>query len=339
VLVLGIVGALLCVIERPAPAAGDSGALLDADGALDGRGSRSGSGSKAAHSGSRYSTASTFRASSAQPTPAHDSVAVVSSRVDAEDNARPLLPGAESTAVASDWRTSLRNVATSCRFVIPLVSLAVAYCLWSVGRGGWLACAFCALRAWHAVVANSPSPLRFVFMKFFTDSYRVNAWGYNSLDQGLLPFYTFPFLLLIDSVPFLKRNFENEQDCQETFFQAVRGTCAEITSSWDSFWTVFVYRGLINGRAVFYSFIAVWYDLDVVYLELTLIRICLSWIASLVLCIWAPRFIRTTVEEKKMIFSRANLALKIVGTCVVGAALIVLNTEKTTAAAASSSTC
>jgi hypothetical protein len=57
------------------------------------------------------------------------------------------------------------------------------------------------------------------------------------------------------------------------------------------FWTLFAYRLLTNGRAIAYFYLAVMYELDKVYVELTLIRIVLSWGAAMIISALVPNFI------------------------------------------------
>jgi hypothetical protein len=67
------------------------------------------------------------------------------------------------------------------------------------------------------------------------NQYNVNAFGYNSLDQGLLPFYIIPWLFITDFVKPIKRVYED--NVEETFIEAVKNTWKEL-----SFPTFFLYR-------------------------------------------------------------------------------------------------
>ncbi|EAL73729.1 hypothetical protein DDB_G0268552 [Dictyostelium discoideum AX4] len=155
---------------------------------------------------------------------------------------------------------------------------------------------------------------------FYNDQFRTNAFGYNSLDQTLLPFYLFPFMILIDFVKPLKRTFLNDSDQNESLVQAVKSTWKE-----SNLLTLFIYRLLINGRAIMYFYLAIEYDLTMVYLESTLVRVVMNWLGAIVLNLLLPKWINATPEERKKTFHPINLILKCVGTAGVVASLIILN--------------
>jgi hypothetical protein len=87
---------------------------------------------------------------------------------------------------------------------------------------------------------------------------------------------------------------------------------------------MFVYRLFINARAIAYTYIALNYDLAQSYLELTLIRILLSWMASLVCILVVPRFILATAHEALVFRDWLNLTLKCAGSALVVASLVLL---------------
>eukprot|EP01133_Synstelium_polycarpum_P018866 gene18866-22566_t len=157
---------------------------------------------------------------------------------------------------------------------------------------------------------------------FYNNEFRVNAFGYNSIDQILLPFYLFPFMLLVDLIKPIKQLFLTEDDSKETFLEAIKATWKEC-----SLINLFIYRLLINSRAIIYFYLAIEYDLTLVYLELTLIRVVLNWLGAVFLNLIVPRFINATAEEKKKTFYPVNIVLKCLGTIGVVASLIILNVK------------
>ena len=89
------------------------------------------------------------------------------------------------------------------------------------------------------------------------------------------------FLLVADYIPFLKRSMvaKTADGMNESLGQAVRTTWQKLAANnYRGLATIFFYRLLINGRAIAYFFLAVQFNLDQVYVELTLIRIVLSWV-------------------------------------------------------------
>ena len=170
--------------------------------------------------------------------------------------------------------------------------------------------------------------LYFVLMKYFNDECRINMWGYNSFDQVMLPLYIYPVFLVIDLVKPMKRLIEEEGiDQEESFREAFVGMIRDlfVTSKGVGFLHMFVYRLLINARAMGYSYIAIAYNLTDSYLELTLIRVILSWIASAVVILIVPSFILAQKREREKIVDKVNLLLKLVGTVAIVGSLIILN--------------
>ncbi|KYQ94060.1 hypothetical protein DLAC_04335 [Tieghemostelium lacteum] len=155
---------------------------------------------------------------------------------------------------------------------------------------------------------------------FYNDQFRTNAFGYNSLDQILLPFYLFSFMLVIDLIKPLKKAFYNSDDQEESLLQAVKSTWKETSLP-----VLFIYRFLINGRAIMYFYLAIKYDLTLVYLELTLIRVVLNWLGAILLNLLVPKWINATAEEKRKAFHPVNIVLKCIGTVGVVVSLIILN--------------
>ena len=67
------------------------------------------------------------------------------------------------------------------------------------------------------------------------------------------------------------------------------------------------------------------YDLAKSYLELTLIRVLLSWLSSLVCILLIPKFIAATKQEVVVFKDWFNLILKIIGSVLVTVSLILMN--------------
>jgi hypothetical protein len=91
------------------------------------------------------------------------------------------------------------------------------------------------------------------------------------------------------------------------------------------FLTIFFYRLFANGRAVVYFYLGVIFDLNIVYVELTFVRIVLSWMASLAICAFAPHFLGLSDTERRTVFAPINIVLRLVGTGLVIAALLIGN--------------
>ncbi|KAJ3430114.1 hypothetical protein M0812_23115 [Anaeramoeba flamelloides] len=163
----------------------------------------------------------------------------------------------------------------------------------------------------------------FVLQVYYNNYTRSNVFTYTSLDQILLPFYIFPFIIIVDAIKPLKKCIFDGTDTEESTIDALKGVWKE--APWI---TLFFYRFFSNTKQVIYYYLAILYDLNSVYLQLTFIRVILSWIAALVLSVFIPKLIGTTAEERNQIKSKTNIINKSLGTIFIVISLIILNITK-----------
>jgi len=130
-------------------------------------------------------------------------------------------------------------------------------------------------------------------------------------------------MLIVDLIGPLKRCYESPEDQKETFWQAIKQTWNEC--KYLGFVNLFLYRGFINSRAMIYSYLVVMYDLNQVYLQLTLIRGVLSWIGALLLLLIIPKFIGADASERQTVLYWPNLLFKTLGTVAVVTSFVLLS--------------
>ena len=162
----------------------------------------------------------------------------------------------------------------------------------------------------------------FVSQKFINDDWHMNVFGYTALDQVLLPLYIFPYLWVTDQGACMKKTCQGDVDKGQTFWQAFKQSMREA-----SFWQLFLYRLFLNARACMYFFLAVEYDLSLVFLELTLTRVVMSWIFSGLAVLVFPKFIGVSPEERKAQFVPWAIICKVIGTVAITASIILVNEQ------------
>jgi hypothetical protein len=168
--------------------------------------------------------------------------------------------------------------------------------------------------------------LYFVIMLLYNDRCKINMWGYNAFDQVSFPVYMFAVFFIVDFIAPCRQHIRWDDQQEDSVVQAVVVTFRELTANrCAGLWHMFIYRLLINTRAVAYTYITVQYNLSSSYLELTLIRVVLSWIASLLLVLFVPRFIRSEPLEQLKLRDWVNLSLKCLGTCAIVGSLLVIH--------------
>ncbi|KAG9395720.1 hypothetical protein J8273_2627 [Carpediemonas membranifera] len=79
---------------------------------------------------------------------------------------------------------------------------------------------------------------------------------------------------------------------------------------------IMAYRLFLNSRAVLYFYFAVMYELNTVYFELCLVRVCLSWVGTAMVTVFAPWFLGMLKPERRRTMHPLNLALKATGTAI-----------------------
>lgn len=85
------------------------------------------------------------------------------------------------------------------------------------------------------------------------------------------------------------------------------------------------FQGLLLAREFFYFYVATTFDVSYSYLELTLVRILMSWVATFGICFWVPEFINATAQEVEKTFAIPNISVRILGSILVLFSLLVLN--------------
>jgi hypothetical protein len=170
--------------------------------------------------------------------------------------------------------------------------------------------------------------LYFVIMLLYNDKCKINMWGYNAFDQVSFPLYMFAVFFIVDFFTPCRENVRWDEQQDDTLWISVKVTFKELTANKGAgLWNMFTYRLLINSRAIAYTYITVQYNLSSSYLQLTLIRVVLSWMASLLLVLLVPRFILSEPLEQLKLRDWVNLTLKFVGTGAIVGSLFIIHYE------------
>lgn len=177
-----------------------------------------------------------------------------------------------------------------------------------------------------------------VLQKFTASEYAVNAFTYASLDQVLGPVIMVGLLMVIDPIGCLRKVVLSPQDQKETFWQAVfstlcccgsgRGKGTNDLSGRDAAVAAILLllsRLLSTTRILVYFYLTVNYDLALVFLLTTLLRVVLSWMWAFSSVIFCPKFVEIKSEEKDRILDRRGLAAKVFGTFIIAIVLLILN--------------
>ena len=173
--------------------------------------------------------------------------------------------------------------------------------------------------AWVVLVATTA--LGIVITTYFEKTIGMNMFGYAAADQILLPVTTIPALLLVNAIPAVRAIFEPEDSPPESFVDLAKRTWAE-TSLRD----MAAFRSTMFAREFLFFFLVTQYpDINLVYLEMTLIRLCLSFLASLVVCKWGSSFIHLSFREAAKTLHPINITTRTLGTCIVTVAIILFN--------------
>ncbi len=209
------------------------------------------------------------------------------------------------------------------------------------------------------VVIVIVSGVYFVIQVFFTAKERINVWGFTAVDQVLLPVWTMPYLFIMYCTPFralLSPRSGSQARVALREDTAIMGVYAAdelpttrnpvkivtryvklgvvtfVRDMKKAFTSEFapiemtLYRLLLNTRALMYFYFAVVYDVTTVFLELSLMRVSLSWLGVLAINIAAPQLMEITRAEKKTNLHPVNITLKLVGTGICMTSLWMMGT-------------
>ena len=92
--------------------------------------------------------------------------------------------------------------------------------------------------------------------------------------------------------------------------------------------TLVPFRALMLGREFLFFYLATAFDLAPTYLQMTLLRVVLSWLASILACTLLRAYVGVVPQETMRTLAPVNLALKAVGTVLVVYAVMVLHSAK-----------
>lgn len=92
--------------------------------------------------------------------------------------------------------------------------------------------------------------------------------------------------------------------------------------------TLIPFRALMLGREFLYFYLATSFDLAPTYLQMTLLRVVLSWIASILACTLLRSCVGVEPQESMRTLAPVNIALKVAGTVLVVYAVKVLHAAK-----------
>lgn len=165
------------------------------------------------------------------------------------------------------------------------------------------------LPAWMVLVATTS--LGLVQTTYLEKKNGLNMFGYAAQDQVLLPLFTIPLAIAMDR-------------------PALGQWRAVAAQTWREFSlpTMIGYRGLSFAREFAFFFLATRFNLSSVYMEMTLLRIVLAWVAGVAVVVTIPSFVAVTQEEAERVTKdRRNQLMKAVSAVVITAVLALIRSK------------
>eukprot|EP01138_Halocafeteria_seosinensis_P014676 gb/GECG01014981.1/.p1 GENE.gb/GECG01014981.1/~~gb/GECG01014981.1/.p1 ORF type:complete len:444 (+),score=24.70 gb/GECG01014981.1/:1-1332(+) len=161
-----------------------------------------------------------------------------------------------------------------------------------------------------------------VITDYFEKRRGLNMFGYAAVDQVLLPFTTLPVLWLCNRYSTLRRVVGEPAGEPVPFVELLRQTWNEL-----QFTTLVPFRGLMFGREFVFFYLVTNFDISATYLEMTLLRVILCWIASLLACTLLRKWVGVEKSEARTAVHPVNLFLKLGGTVLVLCSILRLNNK------------
>lgn len=168
-----------------------------------------------------------------------------------------------------------------------------------------------------------------VVTTYFEQRAGLNMFGYAAVDQVLLPFTSLPVAWLLYQFPAALAGIgEPQGDIQaskggddtppRTFWGVLVLTWEE--TRWG---TLVPFRGLMFAREFVFFYLATAFpDVNAVYLQMTLVRVVLCWLAALLACTYLRGWVGVTPGEAATTMHPVNLGLKALGSLTVVLAIL-----------------
>ena len=142
----------------------------------------------------------------------------------------------------------------------------------------------------------------------------IGAFGYAAMDQVLLPFTTLPLTIAAVRWP----------SVADWIGEPAAGRDASVLESFSRTWrevdwiSLVPFRGLMFGREFLFFWLATAFpDLSGTYLEMTILRVVLCWLGSLLVSARFRAWAGVSDSEATVSLHPTNLTLRIVGTVVL----------------------
>jgi hypothetical protein len=149
---------------------------------------------------------------------------------------------------------------------------------------------------------------------YFEQEAGLGMFGYAAIDQVLLPFTTLPLLALATVSPALATALGEPETGRH------QGVMATAAATWAEFdWpTLILFRAPMFGREfVFFWLVTAFSDLSTTYLQMTIVRIVMCWLLSLLVCTVLREWAGVSLVEAQKSMRASTLALRLLGTLVL----------------------
>lgn len=166
--------------------------------------------------------------------------------------------------------------------------------------------------AWFVLAGTAA--IGIVCTTVFEHWYGLTSFGYAAVDQVLLPFTTLPVTLLAVKLSWLADLLGEPAEGRDA-------TCrASLARSWAEadLLTLVPFRATMFGREfLFFWLVTAFKDLTITYLEMTIVRVVMCWVASLVVCTWLRQWSGISASEASDSLRPTTLTMRVVGTIVL----------------------
>lgn len=174
-----------------------------------------------------------------------------------------------------------------------------------------------------------------VITTYFEKRAGLNMFGYAAIDQVLLPVTSLPIAWLLYQWPAalhllgepaadIAASRGGAPGTGRSFWGVMTQTWAEMKPH--IFSTLLPYRGTMFAREfVFFYLATAFSDINSVYLTMTLVRVVLCWLASLLACSYLSKWVGISKAEAAATLHPANLILRGIGSALIVLAIVRLS--------------
>ena len=162
-----------------------------------------------------------------------------------------------------------------------------------------------------------------LFQVVFAHEFGINSTGYISLDQVYGSIFTMAFTAISTCIP-MTRGWTQNRRAGELFSTVVQKTFGSIFTSPSAFLYLTIAKITSNGMIIAYFVLSTKYDPGMVVLQMSLTKVMIGVVYTIVVALCFPNFLAMSQEEIDGITSCSQIVKRLIGVIFIMSGLYVI---------------